>query len=142
MGTRRALSGTVAEALVRAVPDLAAARIVEDSRVKFLVLAYGAEADWLALSKQEQEALLAQDQVLRDRGDTVAAVADNGLVVRAWDGTPSTSAAPFANSAVPLAGFGIIEAESIEEVVRLVADTACARAGGAVEIREITAGNL
>ena len=37
--------------------------------MKYLVLAYGSEEDWNALSKSERDALLAQDQVLRQRGD-------------------------------------------------------------------------
>jgi hypothetical protein len=109
--------------------------------MKFLVLAYGDETDWKALTKAEQDELLAQDDVLRARGDTVAAVATTVTTVRAWDGTPHTTDGPVAGSALPLAGFGIVEADSLDEVVRLVADTPCARAKGAVEIRQILAIN-
>ncbi len=42
--------------------------------MKFLCLAYGAEKDWKALTKQEQETLLAQDEMLRRRGVLMAAV--------------------------------------------------------------------
>ncbi len=106
--------------------------------MKYLVLAYGAEADWNALGEGEQDALLAQDDVLRTRGDLVAAVRTEVTTVRAWDGTPTTTAGTFASSTVPLAGFGIIEAASLEEVIQLVAQTPCARAKGAVEIRPIS----
>jgi hypothetical protein len=41
--------------------------------MKFLCLAYGAEKDWKALTKDEQDALLAQDDVLRKRGALMAA---------------------------------------------------------------------
>jgi hypothetical protein len=102
-------------------------------QVKFLVLAYGAEKDWLALSKREQDELLAQDDVLRRRGDTVAAV-ERGVTVKAWDRTPSVTDGPFARSEVPLAGFGIVEARDVDEAVALVAKTPCAVARGAVEI--------
>ena len=105
--------------------------------MKFLVLAYGAEAGWRALSADEQKALLAQDDVLRQRGDLVAAVAPTATTVRAWDGVPDVTTGAFAESRVPLAGFGIIEADDLEEAVRLVKDTPCARAGGAVELRPI-----
>jgi hypothetical protein len=37
----------------------------------------------------------------------------------------------------PLAGFSIIEAADIDEVIRLVAVTPCARAKGAIEKRPI-----
>jgi hypothetical protein len=104
--------------------------------MKYLVLAYGTDADWHALTKDEQDALLAQDDVLRKRGDTVEAV-QPAIVVRAWDGTPHVTDGPFATSAAPLAGFGIIEASSIDEAIALVKDTPCARAKGAVEIRPI-----
>lgn len=106
--------------------------------MKFLVLAYGAEKDWVVLSKEEQDALLAQDEVLRKRGDTVAAVEPSAATVRAWDGTPDVRHETFAALAAPLAGFGIIEAADLDEAVRLVKDTPCARAGGAVELRAIT----
>lgn len=105
--------------------------------MKFLCLAYGAEKDWLDLTKQEQEDLLAQDQVLRDRGALMAAVETSVTTVTAWDGTPTTSNSSFAKSDIPLAGFSIIEAVDIEEAIRLVANTPCARAKGAIEIRPL-----
>jgi hypothetical protein len=110
--------------------------------MKYLILAYGSEEDWNALSKREQDALLAQDDVLRERGGIVAAVRPDVTTVRAWDGTPSTTPSSFAESRVPLAGFGVIEASDLDEAVQLVAHTPCARAKGAVEIRPITASNL
>jgi len=103
----------------------------------FLCLAYGDEKDWKALSKEEQDALLAQDEVLRGRGATMASVHPTVTTVRAWDGTPTMSSAPVGNASPPLAGFSILEAESVEEAVRLVANTPCARAKGAIEIRPI-----
>ncbi len=101
--------------------------------MKFLVLAYGAEKDWKALSKREQDELLAQDDVLRGRGDTVAAV-ERGVTVKAWDRTPHVAEGPFARSEAPLAGFGVVEARDLDEAVSLVSKTPCAVARGAVEI--------
>ena len=72
--------------------------------MKFLCLAYGAEKDWKALTKDEQDALLAQDDVLRKRGALMAAVEPAVKTVRAWDGTPSVTAGAFGQSDVPLAG--------------------------------------
>ena len=105
--------------------------------MKYLCLAYGNERDWERLSKEQQDELLAQDEVLRQRGDIVAAVATTATTVRAWDGTPTTESETFAHTKAPLAGFSIIEAPDLEEAVRLVADTPCARAKGAVEVRPI-----
>jgi hypothetical protein len=105
--------------------------------MKFLCLAYGAEADWKALPQAEQDALLAQDQVIRDTGALMAAVKAEVVTVRAWNGNPQIETGGFAKAGVPLAGFSVIEAESLDAVVKLVARTPCARAKGAIEIRPI-----
>lgn len=109
--------------------------------MKFLCLAYGAEKDWNALDRDQQQALLANDDALRRRGVLMAAVQTDVTTVRAWDGTPDSFSGAFAESRVPLAGFSIIEAATLEEVIRLVSNTPCARAKGAIEIRPITAIN-
>ena len=106
--------------------------------MKYLCLAYGSAEDWKELSEDERNALLAQDDVLRERGDLVAAVGLQVTTVRAWAGTPATSGGPLTETKLPLAGFGIIEAADLNEAVRVIADTPCARAKGAVEIRPIT----
>jgi hypothetical protein len=106
--------------------------------MKFLCLAYGNEKDWTALTKEEQDQLLAQDQVIRDRGALMAAVEPNVTTVRAWDGQPpSTMPKPVAPLLAPLAGFSVIEAENLAEVIQLVSKTPCAYAKGAIEIRPI-----
>ena len=105
--------------------------------MQFLCLAYGAEKDWLALTKDQQTEYLAQDEVLRKRGATMAAVQTNVTTVTAWDGTARTSQTSIAQSSVPLAGFSIIEAVDMNEAVLLVANTPCARAKGAIEIRPL-----
>ena len=106
--------------------------------MKFLVLAYGAEEDWKALTDEERKELLAADEVMKARGDTVAAVSTAAATVTAWDGTPHVEHRTVAPLPAPLAGFGIIEAADLDEAVRLVKDTPCARARGYVELRAIT----
>ena len=105
--------------------------------MKFLCLAYGREDDWKALSKSQQAALLAQDEVIRDRGALMAAVKTNVVTVRAWDGVAKTTPGGVGESPLPLAGFSIIEAQGLDDVVELVSKTPCARAKGAIEIRPI-----
>lgn len=104
--------------------------------MKFLCLAYGDGKDWEALSEETRSELLAQDEVIRQRGALVAAVGEP-TVVRAWDRRPETSPGPFAQGVAPLAGFSVIEADSLDDVVRLVAGTPCAVARGAIEIRPL-----
>jgi hypothetical protein len=109
--------------------------------MKYLCLAYGDEKDWNVLTKKEQDEMLSQDEVLRNRGALVAAVQTTVTTVRAWNGKPTTADGTFADSKAPLAGFSIIEADDLDEVIRLVAGTPCARAKGAIEIRPIMAIN-
>lgn len=61
----------------------------------------------------------------------------NVTTVCAWHGTPETTNEPVASLPAPLAGFGIIEADDLDHAIELVANTPCARAKGAVEIRPI-----
>jgi hypothetical protein len=103
--------------------------------MKYLVLAYGDEEGWNALSSAEQKSLLAQDDVLRAQGSLVAAVATSVTTVTSWNGVPNTTSKPFSPVRLPLAGFGIIEANDLAHAVQFVANTPCARAKGAVEIR-------
>jgi ketosteroid isomerase-like protein len=109
--------------------------------MKYLCLAYGDEKDWNALPKSEQDALLAQDEVLRECGVLIGAVQTTVVTVRAWDGTPKVTDGAFADSGVPLAGFSVIEANDVNQVINLVAQTPCARAKGAIEVRPILAIN-
>jgi hypothetical protein len=110
--------------------------------MKFLCLAYGDEKDWDALTQNEQKMLLAQDQLIRSRGALIAAVETSVATVRAWEGQPATvTPGPFTKLATPLAGFSVIEAASLGEVIDLVAKTPCAYARGAIEIRPILAIN-
>jgi hypothetical protein len=109
--------------------------------MNFLCLAYGAAKDWEALTKEQQEELLAKDEALRQRGTLMAAVESNVISVKAWDGKPDVTQGAFANPGIPLAGFSVIEADNLDQVVHLVAGTPCARAKGAIEIRPILAIN-
>jgi hypothetical protein len=114
---------------------------VQRFRMKFLCLAYGDGKDWNVLTKAEQDKLLKKDEFIRQRGALTAAVETNVTTVTAWDGKPTVTAGSFNNLQVPLAGFSVVEASSIEEVIQLVAGTPCARANGAIEIRPIIAIN-
>ena len=104
--------------------------------MKFLCLAYGAERDWNALPKGEQDALLAQDEVLRERGALMAAVEPVVTTVTAWSGTPNITANTFARSS---SASRLLRDRSRERRTgaSLVANTPCARAKGAIEIHAI-----
>ena len=69
--------------------------------MKFLCLAYGDAKDWNALSKEKQDELLEQDEVLRKKGTLMAAVQTKVATVSAWDGNPNVTEGAFAVSNVP-----------------------------------------
>jgi hypothetical protein len=105
--------------------------------LKYLCLAYGAERDWKALDEKTQTESLARDEVVRKRGSLMAAVEPTVATVRAYEGKAIALESSVAHLDAPLAGFSVIEAADIDEVIRLVANTPCARANGAIEIRPI-----
>ena len=105
--------------------------------MKFLCLAYGDEAGLNRLSASDKDEAFAADAVIRARGDQMAAVRPEVTTVTNWDGNARLTDAPYAEHALPLAGFSLIEAQTLEEVVRLVAKTPCARAEGYIEIRAL-----
>ncbi len=91
--------------------------------MKYLCLAYGAEGDWKALDEREQNELLAQDEFIRERGALMAAIEPTVTTVRAWEEKAVVVEGSFARLDAPLAGFSVIEATDIDEVIRLVANT-------------------
>jgi hypothetical protein len=103
--------------------------------MKFLCLAYGSEEGWNTLSENEKEEVLAQDAVIRERGNFMSAVQTTVTSVKNWDKKLEVSDSPHCPNQLPLAGFSVIEAESLDEVIELVSNTPCARARGVIEIR-------
>lgn len=103
--------------------------------MKFLCLAYGDEAGWNTLSDDEQRKALTHDTVIRERGNLVTAVQTTVTSVRNWDHNLEITEEPFIQHPLPLAGFSVIEANSLEEVIELVSNTPCAVAKGVIEIR-------
>jgi hypothetical protein len=103
--------------------------------MKFLCLAYGDEAGWNALTEAEKRDVLAQDQAIRDRGNSMAAVQTKVTSVRNWNRSLEVTDGPYPQHQLPLAGFSIVEADSIDEVIQLVSNTPCARAKGVIDIR-------
>jgi hypothetical protein len=105
--------------------------------MKFLCLAYGDEEGWNTLSDKEKGEVLAQDAVIRDRGNLMSAVRPKVTSVKNWDGNLEVTDEPYAQHKLPLAGFSVIEAKSLDEVIQLVSNTPCARARGVIDIRPL-----
>lgn len=105
--------------------------------MKFLCLAYGDESGWRSLTAEQQRDALAHDAAIRERGALMSAVQPSVTCVRNADGGLDVRREPVRSMPPPLAGFSVIEAASLDEVIATVKDTPCARADGAIEIREL-----
>ena len=62
------------------------------------------------LTEEERDALLAQNEVLRQRGALVVSALNTATTVRVWNGKPAVSDGAFASSNVPSAGPSVVEA--------------------------------
>jgi hypothetical protein len=70
------------------------------------IFAWPTESNGLEmLTKEEQDALPAQDKALRQRGVRMGEVELTAVTLRNWTGEPDLAAGPSASSGVPLAGF-------------------------------------
>jgi hypothetical protein len=105
--------------------------------MKFLCLAYGDEDGWNSLSDSEKQEALAHDAVIRDRGNFVSPVTTNVISVRNWNRNLEVTEEAYAVRKLPLAGFSVIEANCLEDVIELVSNTPCARARGVIDIRPL-----
>jgi hypothetical protein len=115
--------------------------------MKYLLLAYGDEKKWDALSEREQAAVGAEcrpyDDELRKSGRVVAmgSLAPTRLTttIRTRNGRLLTTDGPFVETREQLGGFLIIEARDLNEAIRVASRHPAAflneRLGWVVELR-------
>ena len=101
---------------------------------KFVTIGYGDEAGYEQTSPAVRDAAHAHDAQLQ-RAGTEMGMAGSPVQVRNHDaGGTSTIDGPFMTSALPVAGFAIIEAATLEDAIEIVSRTPCAVAHGVVEV--------
>lgn len=105
--------------------------------MKFLCLAYGDEDGWNSLSDKDKQEALAYDEVIRARGNFMAPVTTTVTAVRNWNRNLEIASEEYAVRKLHLAGFSVIEADSLDDVIQLVSNTPCARARGVIDIRPL-----
>jgi hypothetical protein len=105
--------------------------------MRFLCLAYGDEDGWNSLNDSEKQEALAYDDIIRARGNLVAPVTTAVTSVRNWNYNLEITEEEYAVRKLPLAGFSVIEASCVEDVIELVSNTPCARARGVIDIRPL-----
>ncbi|MBX5193710.1 transcription initiation protein [Rhizobium sp. NZLR3b] len=101
---------------------------------KYLTIGYGDQIGYDHTAPAVRDAAHAHHQQLRDRG-AIMGIAGSPVQVRNHHGAGvEISKGSFLTAALPLAGFALIEAESLKEAIEMASKTPCAAAQGAVEI--------
>jgi hypothetical protein len=100
----------------------------------FVTIGYGDEAGYERTPQTVLDAAHAHDTQLVEDG-VVVGRAGTPVQVRNPEGRGvATTTGPFLRSELPLAGFAIVEAESLDAAVAMVAQSPCAVAHGVVEV--------
>jgi hypothetical protein len=101
---------------------------------KYITIGYGDQAGYEKATPATRDEAHRHDAELRARGALVG-VAGTPVQVRNHDGAGViTTDRAFMRADLPVAGFAVIEATSIEEAVELASQTPCAVAYGVVEV--------
>ena len=101
---------------------------------KFITIGFGDQAGYDRTSQAVRSAAHAHDSKLISMG-ALTGIAGRPVQVRNPDGQAlETTDGSYMSSDLPVAGFSVIEADSLEEVIELVSQTPCAVAYGIVEV--------
>jgi hypothetical protein len=112
--------------------------------VKYILLIHHDEESFASLSEADRQSLYAEYRKLRDQltaaGNFVAGnelqPASAGRRVHVRDGKPVVTTGPFAETREQLGGFFLIEAQDLDEAVRIAARIPSARTG-TIEVRAV-----
>lgn len=100
----------------------------------FITIGYGDRAGYDRTDPAVRDEAHRSDARLRERG-VVMGVAGAPTQVRNHDGAGvATTDGPFLRSELPLAGFAVIEADTLEQAVAVASQNPCAVAHGVVEV--------
>ena len=101
---------------------------------RFVTIGYGDQAGYDRTPRPVRDAAHAQDAKLRSEG-ALMGIAGTPVQVRNPDAAHlETRDGPFLSSALPIAGFAVIEAANLAEAIEKVSRVPCAVAHGVVEV--------
>ncbi|GFG97573.1 hypothetical protein MTIM_34520 [Mycobacterium timonense] len=104
----------------------------------FITIGYGDAAGYHRLSDDCRQAAHARDDALRAAGALIG-TAGRPVQVRNPDGAGvRIEAGPYLASALPIAGFAVLEAENLDAAIERVSQTPCAVGHGVVEVWPLT----
>jgi hypothetical protein len=101
---------------------------------KFITIGYGSREGYDRTDPAVRDAAHAHDARLREMGVLMGIAGSPVQVRNPGAQNVDIQAGPFMSSPLPIAGFAVIEASSLEDAVRLVSHSPCAVADGVVEV--------
>jgi hypothetical protein len=101
---------------------------------KFMTIGYGDQHGYDRTPETLRDAAHAHDEKIRNSG-ALMGVAGTPVQVRNHEAKHvQTKKGPYMNSRLPIAGFAVIEAPTMEEAIKMVSQVPCAVAFGVVEV--------
>lgn len=101
---------------------------------KFITIGYGDREGYDRTTKAVRDAAHAHDEVLQ-KGGALMGIAGRPVQVRNHEAKEiQTEGGPYMAAELPVAGFAVIEAPTMAEAIKLVAQSPCAVAYGVVEV--------
>jgi hypothetical protein len=104
----------------------------------FITIGYGDTAGYNRLSDECKQVAHGHDDALRAAGALIG-IAGHPVQVRNPDGAcVQIERGPYLQSALPIAGFAVLEADDLDAAIERVRQTPCAVAHGVVEVWPLT----
>ena len=101
---------------------------------RFLTIGYGDARGYEATDARVRDEAHAHDAWLVEQGAVIGIAGAPVQVRNTGEEGVTRQEGPFLRADLPVAGFAVIEAASVEEAIDLVAKTPCAVARGVVEV--------
>jgi hypothetical protein len=100
----------------------------------FITIGYGDAAGYHRVSDECRRAAHARDEALRAAGALIGVAGQPVRVRNPENSGVRVEPGPYLQSALPIAGFAVLEAEDLDAAIERVSQTPCAVAHGIVEV--------
>ncbi|MBW0012451.1 MAG: transcription initiation protein [Mycobacterium sp.] len=100
----------------------------------FITIGYGDAAGYDRVSDECKRSAHARDDALRAAGALIGVAGRPVQVRNPEDGGVRIEPGPYLRSALPIAGFAVLEADDMDAAIERVSQTPCAVAHGVVEV--------
>jgi hypothetical protein len=107
---------------------------------KFVTIGYGDEAGYQRTPERLRDAAHQHDARLVAGGALMGMAGKPVQVRNPEDRGTETTSGPYLRSELPIAGFGILEAASLEQAIELASKSPCAVAHGVIEVWPLAEG--